>query len=109
MPRLADENYRRCAHSALIEVARADGNVSDREASLMQEAIIRPFFAETPPLGAELLGKRSSYRNTAWVAFIDRDEILDQVSYASYQDPFLCLPTTWAEEDSFTQLSPLLV
>ena len=107
MTELADEEYRRCAHAALIEVARADGDVNELEALLMQEALLRPFHADTPPLGSTIIHPEYHREGIAWTAFIDDDLIIDQATVASYRDPFLCLPNTWTEEGSFSQLSLL--
>jgi uncharacterized tellurite resistance protein B-like protein len=107
MPQLADAEFRRCAHSALIEVARADNNVSEFEAWLMQEALIRPFHAEDTPEGATVIRPNSRREGTAWTAFIEQDLILDQLDEAELTDPYYCLGYTWAEEDSFAQLSLL--
>ncbi len=107
MPQLADAEFRRCAHSALIEVARADNNVSEFEAWLMQEALIRPFHAEDTPDGATVIRPNSRREGTAWTAFIEQDLILNQLNEAELTDPYYCLGYTWAEEDSFGQLSLL--
>ena len=107
MPKLADSEYRRCAHSALIEMARADRDVSEQEAWLMQEAMLRPFYTDNLPTEAVYLQRDSRQNNAKWAAFTDQDVILTQVREASLTDPYYCLAYTWVEEDSFSQLSLL--
>lgn len=107
MPLLAREEYRRCAHAALIEVARADGDVNSLEATLMQEALLRPFYTQESPEGSIEMRTYGRTDRGEWRAFVDQALILEQASEASARDPFLCLQDTWAEEDSFTQLTLL--
>ena len=107
MPKLADAEYRRCAHSALIEMARADRDVSEQEAWLMQEAMLRPFYTDDLPTEADYLQRDARQNNTKWAAFINQDVILTQVHEARLTDPYYCLAYTWVEEDSFAQLSIL--
>ena len=63
MPQLADSEYRRCAHSALIEMAQADGNVTE-DKRLVQEALLRPFYANDTPEEARRI-RPHSRRETA--------------------------------------------
>ena len=104
---LTEEAARVCAHSALMEVARVDDHVNEAEAMLMQMALIRPFHAEDLPLGASEVMPTNHDKDASWVAFVDPDLILEQVANARWMDPFRCMSYTWADEDTFTQLSLL--
>jgi uncharacterized tellurite resistance protein B-like protein len=110
MPLIADPDYRRCAHSALVALAQADGDVSQREARLMLNALIRPFDAseEGAPDEAVRVQPSAITGEVEWVSYSNPDVVMAHLREAMDEgDYLLCMSDTWADEDSLTQLSLL--
>lgn len=105
---MSSSAHRSCAYALLTEVARADGNVTEREAELMLESLMRPFYMRSGrEEGAVRVTADYSRLDGAWGIYAEATQLISHLNESVDVSPFQCADEHFRGESDLVRLSLL--